>query len=72
MTVGEVQFRLHYYDLVSVVAGWNAALGEVVQLRGKSNFILQNKLRIKFSNILYLNVEVTVEVTVCILIYNCM
>lgn len=42
MTVGEVQFRLYYYDLVSVVAGWNAALGGVVQLRGKSNFILQN------------------------------
>lgn len=39
MTVGEVQFRLHYDDLVSVVAGWNAALGGVAQLRGKSNFL---------------------------------
>lgn len=49
MTVGEVQFRLYYYDLVSVVAGWNVALGGVAQLRGKSNFILQNNCK-KFSS----------------------
>lgn len=64
MTVGEVQFQLYYYDLVSVVAGWNVALVGATQLRGKSNFILQNNSKM-FSSFQMFFVDLSL--TVCIL-----